>query len=175
MTTTEDSGRPRWSASEAAKRCGVGRATIQRRLEAGLIPGAERTREGWSIPIEGLLAAGFTPDRHRPPAPPEAAREQDQVTTEQVRAADHLAQRVRELEQQLTAAQAEAVRERTARESAERLAVERDRIIEVQERALRMLEAGQSGRNATPPAAATSPPAPRQRGFLGRIADNFGL
>lgn len=58
--------RPRWSASEAAKRCGVGRATILRAITDGRIVGAEQGDQGWSIPLEGLLAAGFTPDRPTP-------------------------------------------------------------------------------------------------------------
>lgn len=57
--------RPRWSAAEAARRCGVGRATIQRALEAGRIAGAEKTDQGWEIPVESLIAAGL-----RPTAPP---------------------------------------------------------------------------------------------------------
>src|SRR5699024_5673040 len=81
--------RPRWSAAEAARRCGVGRATIQRALTAGRIPGAEQTDAGWSIPLEGLLAAGFTPDRYQPhdteqPEQGTPAREHDRAADEPV-------------------------------------------------------------------------------------------
>ena len=53
--------RPRFSAAEAARRCGVGRTTITRALDDGRITGAEKTEHGWRIPVESLLAAGFTP------------------------------------------------------------------------------------------------------------------
>jgi hypothetical protein len=168
MPTPDDNGRPRWSAAEAAKRCGVGRATIQRRLDAGQIPGATKTEQGWSIPLEGLLAAGFTPDR---PSPPEDAREHVRAPVEH----DHLAARVRELEQQLADAHA-------ARAHAEQIAAERDRVIEAQAAHLRMLTAGPVVAAPAPtqepppprPTLVPDPPAPR-RGFLGRIVDGFGL
>lgn len=60
------SERPRWSASEAAKRCGVGRATILRAITDGRITGADQDEQGWRIPLESLLAAGFTVDRPAP-------------------------------------------------------------------------------------------------------------
>ncbi len=57
--------RPKWSAAEAARRCGVGRATIARALDDGRITGAQKTEQGWEIPVESLIAAGL-----RPTAPP---------------------------------------------------------------------------------------------------------
>lgn len=53
---------PRWSAIEAARKCNVGRATIQRAIYAKKLPNAVRTDKGWQIPLEDLLAAGFKPD-----------------------------------------------------------------------------------------------------------------
>ena len=172
--------RPRWSAAEAARRCGVGRATIQRALTAGRIPGPEQTDAGWSIPLEGLLAAGFNPSAPAPAedtAPP--AREHD-------RAADHpvpeQARRIAELERELAEARRLADLERVRRESAEALAAERaERVVDLRQ-ALRMLEAAPADRPAPEPqpepmpapapepaqqpAPAAPTPAPR-RGLLG--------
>lgn len=59
---------PVWSATEAARRCGIGRATMTRKLQAGEIAGATRNDEGhWQVPLTGLLAAGLRPDRPTPP------------------------------------------------------------------------------------------------------------
>ena len=171
--------RPRWSAAEAARRCGVGRATIQRALAAGRIPGAEQTDAGWSIPLEGLLAAGFKPDRYQPhdpqqhtPAAP--VREHD-------RAADHpvpeQARRIAELERELAEARAQTALERVRREAAEALASERaERVTDLQQ-AMRMLEAAPADRPQPdppqqPPApeptsASSPPPATPRRGLLG--------
>lgn len=172
--------RPRWSAAEAARRCGVGRATIQRALTAGRIPGAEQTDAGWSIPLEGLLAAGFNPSAPPPAedtAPP--AREHDRSAAEPV---PEQAQRIADLEQQLAEARRLADLERVRRESAEALAAERaERVVDLRQ-ALRMLEAAPADRPAhepqpepmpapapepvQQPAPAAPTPAPR-RGLLG--------
>ncbi|MFC8793366.1 helix-turn-helix transcriptional regulator [Streptomyces cinereoruber] len=62
--------RPMLNQREAAAACGVSRSTIRRRREAGLLPGSvEDPERGWLIPVEALLAAGFTLNA---PAPPDA-------------------------------------------------------------------------------------------------------
>ena len=169
--------RPRWTAAEAARRCGVGRATIQRALAAGRIPGAEQRENGWSIPAEGLLEAGFKLDGYRPrdteqPAPVTPDREHD-------RAADEQARRVTELEQQLAESRRFAELERMGREHAEALAAERaERIVDLRQ-ALRQLEQGkpsqaplaspQTGEQAAPiPTHATDPDRP-SRANVGRL------
>ena len=129
--------------------------------------------------MEGLIDAGFTPDR---PSPPDPVHEPDRVTSEQVRAADHLAQRVRDLEQRLVAKEIEIERERSGRVSAQQLAAEKDKVIEVQANALRMLTVGQSDtRPTTTPVPAPSVPenvpqreTPRP-GPISRLAGRFGL
>lgn len=152
--------RPRWSAAEAARRCGVGRATIQRALTAGRIPGAEQTDAGWSIPIEGLLAAGFNPSAPSPPedaAPP--AREHDRAAAEPV---TEQARRIAELERELAEARRLADLERVRREAAETLAAERaERVVDLRQ-ALRMLEAAPADRpQPEPPQPQPAPmPAP---------------
>ncbi|USC18461.1 hypothetical protein [Rhodococcus sp. 11-3] len=177
--TPDDDGRPRWSASEAAKRCGVSRSTIQRAIAAGKITNVEQTPEGWSIPLSALLAAGFTPDR---PSPPDPAPDHARVDTEHVRAADQLAAELREARTALAEARAEAEREQVRRAAAEALAAERDRIIDAQAQALRMLESGRSPAPAWSPGGITpapvtdpSPPAPGRRGLVERIAGRLGI
>lgn len=64
MSTT----RPMLNQREAAAACGVSRSTIRRRREAGLLPGAvENPERGRLIPVEALLAAGFTLNAPAPP------------------------------------------------------------------------------------------------------------
>lgn len=167
-TTPDHNGRPRWSAATAAKHCGVSRTTIQRAIAAGRIPGAERGPDGWLLPLEGLLAAGFAVDS---PSPPDGDRDHARADAEQVRAADHLAARVRELEQELSQARADAERDRAARYAAEQVAAERERTIEVQAQALRMLTAGAGVAPSTP----QSPAPSRRRGLLGRVVEGLGL
>ncbi|MFF7816078.1 helix-turn-helix transcriptional regulator [Streptomyces sp. NPDC007945] len=63
--------RPMLNQREAAAACGVSRSTIRRRREAGLLPGSvEDPERGWLIPVEALLAAGFTLNA---PSSPDAA------------------------------------------------------------------------------------------------------
>lgn len=62
MPSPAQPARPRFSESQAAKLCGVSRSTIQRARTRGDIPGVERVESGWSLPLEGLLAAGFKPE-----------------------------------------------------------------------------------------------------------------
>lgn len=67
MSTAADQPAETVSASTAARLTGLGRATMTRRLQAGQIPGATRDDQGhWSIPLDGLRAAGLDPDH--PPA-----------------------------------------------------------------------------------------------------------
>lgn len=173
---TASSDRPRWSASEAARRCGVGRATIQRALDAGRLPGAVQTDKGWQIPLEDLLAAGFKPDRPTstgaPTTPPPAR------STRAAAPSPDQAQRVAELETLLAAERARADLEHAHRIAAEQLAAERAARVDDLRHALRMIEAGPaSTEDATaatttpppPPNEAQPPPRPRRTGVLGWI------
>lgn len=51
------------TAAEAARLTGRGRATIQRTLQAGEFPNATKGDEGWQIPLQDLVDAGFDLDR----------------------------------------------------------------------------------------------------------------
>ena len=130
----DDDGRPVFTAADAARRCGVARSTLTRRLQAGEVPGAAKDDDGaWRVPLAGLLAAGMVPDAYRPPAdgdddpappvPDAAAR---------IAAAEHAAAIAR-LEGELLA-------ERARREAAETLAAERAARVADLQNALRMIE-----------------------------------
>lgn len=171
-STTE---RPRWSASEAARRCGVGRATIQRALDAGRLPGAVRTDKGWQIPLESLLAAGYTPDRPSAPDQPTPA-----PAREHHRAAltpDHeQAQRVAELEALLATERARADLEHARRMAAEALAAERAERVADLRHALRMIESAppeqpteQPASTAPDPVTPDHSPIRRRSGLLGWV------
>jgi len=176
--TTDSSGytrqdRPRWSLSEAARRCGVGRATLQRKIEAGHIPGATKTDNGWSIGVEDLLAAGLHPDRPTPPAVQKhSAREPALAAPGPV--TQHV-RRIAELE-------AELATERVKRAAAEQLAAGRAEHITDLRTSLRMLEAAQPvstvesesskpeivARQMDPQEPITMPQVPMFRGWLRR-------
>lgn len=75
MTTPSPAERM-FTASSAAKACGVGRSTVHRYLEQGRLPGAEQDRDGvWQIPLSALLSVGWTPGRSAPSV--DTAREHD--------------------------------------------------------------------------------------------------
>jgi hypothetical protein len=61
---------PTLSLSEAITTTGLSRSTLQRRLKAGELEGATRTRSGgWAIPIRALIAAGLMPATSPPDTP----------------------------------------------------------------------------------------------------------
>lgn len=57
------------SAAEAARLAGVSARTMSRHLAAGKVPGAEREGGGWKVPVDGLVAAGYTLRTGPDPAP----------------------------------------------------------------------------------------------------------
>lgn len=133
--------RPRFSESQAAKLCGVSRSTIQRARKRGDIPGVERVGNGWSLPLEGLLAAGFKPESgagtplgsplpagmpERTFTPVYPARSQD--TEETTPPATDMTE-IHRLELELEQARAEARVMRAERDAAQAVADERQRII----------------------------------------------
>ena len=50
---------PMLTLGAAVKAANVSLSTMRRHLNDGRIPGAVRTNAGWSIPISGLIAAGY--------------------------------------------------------------------------------------------------------------------
>ena len=109
-------------------------STIKRRLLGGAFPDARQDTDGrWLIPVTDLVAAGLRPGKRAKPDP---------LPTQLI---------------QLENLHAENVELRTRLAVAEAVAGERDRVIGVQERMLRMLEAGQPVPAAEPTSAAPVP------------------
>jgi len=131
------SDRPELTIKEAATACGVSTKTVRRRLDADKFPNARRldgpagTESGpWVIPVGDLIAAGLQPGK---PSPPDAQSEPAPETV-----ADLPASQTDEL-RRLETENADLLRRA---EVAEAIAEERERTIEAQAQALRMLEAG---------------------------------
>lgn len=145
---TPPAGVPTLGLAEAAKACGVSVSTLRRKRPELTAHGAAQTANGWRIPVTALIALGLmgrTSDAHHesrhdtPVAPtmtPATMAPVDALTGE----LDALRAKLADAEQR--AAVAEAV------------AAERERIIEAQAMALRMLEASK-----TPAPEAPTPPA----------------
>lgn len=171
---------PVWSAAEAARRCGIPRSTLTRRLAAGNIPGATRDADGWHIPALGLALAGLAT------VPPSddgsAAGDQDQGHGD----ADA------DISAQVAILTARLETERARREGAERLAEERAGRIRDLQTALRALTpppatddgdqdatdadwTDDSARAASSPGygtPTTTPPGPKpRRGLFARLRD----
>ncbi len=119
--------RPLWTLSEAAQHCSVSRSTVRRYRETGKLPNAVKDPErGWIVPVGDLLAAGLRPGRSAPLS---------EHAQSDAGPAHDLAQRIQQLETQLTV-------ERAQRAAVEQVAAERERSLADLRAALRMLEAG---------------------------------
>lgn len=130
---------PVLSVKQAAEAAGVSRATVYRKLEALMEHGATRDETGTWIPFSALITVGLAPRT----SPAEVSRETRPATREtrpETRETDsetELRERLREAEDRIRDLQ-------HAKALAEAIAAERERVIEVQSRALRLLEAGPS-------------------------------
>lgn len=118
------SARPSWDLGEAAERCGVSRSTVRRYREQGRFPNAFKDSKGaWKIPLEDLLAVGWSPNapaqREPVSAPPELASTVDS--------------KVAELERELAI-------ERVRREAAEQQNLQMKANLEDLRTAMRMIE-----------------------------------
>lgn len=156
-------GGPTLGLAEAAKACGVSVSTLRRKrpdLEAN---GAVQTDKGWRIPVTALIALGLmsrttdTPHEthHETPATPVMKPQSDALTEE----LDALRSKLAAAEQR--AAVAEAV------------AAERERTIQSQAMALRMLEAGASKPPVATPGPPTMAPAAAEEGYQARTKKSF--
>ena len=129
---TGDRDLPMLTVKEAVDATQTSESTVKRRLRAGAFPNAVQTADGkWMIPLGDLSAAGLRPGKMSKPDP----------VTPPADLARELAAENAELRQRLAVAEA--------------LASERNRIIEVQQQMLRMLEA-----KPAPAPAAPTPPVP---------------
>jgi hypothetical protein len=122
--------------AEAAKACGVSVSTLRRKRTDLEAHGAAQTASGWHIPVTALIALGLM---ERVTAPPSSDTPSDTLTGE-----------VDALRSQLAAAEQRAA-------VAEAIAAERERIIQTQAMALRMLEATKAPAPAVPGADAPAP------------------
>lgn len=129
---------PTFNLTQAAEICKVSASTMRRHRDRLVEGGARVTQNVWEIPISALIFAGFTPhtpENDRSGDSPEPIKNDRSVTGQMtgLEAPDRsqmeaLKARISELEKDLAVANAQAI--------------ERDRIIEAQQFALRALEAG---------------------------------
>jgi hypothetical protein len=145
---------PVMGLAEAAKACGVSVSTLRRKRDELVAYGATATDKGWQIPITALIALelmGRTTEggHDTPVTPPAHARPDDGMAAE----VEALRLRVAVAEQRAAVAE-----ERAA--GALAIAAERERIIETQALALRMLEAGKPARTEQPPSERLAEPSP---------------
>lgn len=137
-----------YTAAQAATVCGVSVRTVQRKfrqLEAG---GAWKDAAGqWHIPVEAMRSAGLSPGR---PTLPDSGGDMS------LRQRDNVADTVSQVSgpQVVEELRAEVAEWRRRAEVAEAQAAERERVIETQRMALKMLEATP----AQPPADPVSEP-----------------
>jgi hypothetical protein len=161
-----------FTVTTAAEACQVSRKTIMRRIDQLREGGAYKDAAGaWVIPLGSLLHAGLSPGR---PASPDSVHVSQADAQGQEARGWYTPEQVAELRKR--ADEAESLRRRA--EVAEALAAERERVIEVQARALRMLEAGQrpaSHQETTSEVSAPPPGVPPRRGPLERLVGRFGL
>lgn len=144
MTTTGT--RPAWTLTEAVERTGASRSTLRRYRDAGKFPNAYKDSSGvWRFPLPDLLAVGLRPvdpaqseqvdmpTEHVHP-PPEQATDNylDNTVQAELEAARKTIEKVR--------AELAEARQRAA--VAEAVATERERMIQTQAMALRMLGPG---------------------------------
>lgn len=184
IMTGQVPARPRWSAAEAARRCGVGRATIARALEDGRIAGAEKTDQGWEIPVESLIAAGLRPTAPPVPKTPgqvpvTAGDRHDDRTPTNGQGDPDLRAQIASLTQNLEQERTRRAQAEQATGHAQQLADDRARHIEHLATAMRLIETSttpatdtptqpletppEPGRSTAAEAAIAAPPSPRKR------------
>jgi hypothetical protein len=148
---TPPAGVPVLGLAEAAKACGVSVSTLRRKRTELAAHGAAQTARGWHIPVTALIALGLmgrTSDTHhesRHDTPMKPAMTATTGGTGDVLAGELEALRGKLADAEQRAAVAEAI------------AAERERIIQTQAMALRMLEATKAPAPTVPGAAAAAP------------------
>lgn len=151
--------------AEAARATGVSESTLRRKRPELLKAGATQGPKGWSIPIPVLVELGLldkttspSPERGHdsPSAPPEAASTAPATPPSTEPLLEALRAKLAEAEKR--AAVAEAIAE------------ERERIIQVQAQALRMIEAPRTPQEQPAPTQAPVPePSREQPSSLGKL------
>lgn len=123
--------------TQAAKACGVSVSTLRRRKEQLVAAGTKITDKGWQIPIPALVSLGYlsstTPASDIPPEIPVTPIVESPVIPP-----------VETPSNELEKLRSKLVEAETRAQVAEAISAERERIIQVQAAALRMLERGTS-------------------------------
>lgn len=130
-----------FTASSAAKECGVGRSTVHRYLEQGRLSGAEQDEDGvWQIPLSALLSVGWTPGRSAPTVDGDRERDRDKA-----RGGDRpVSREVHELALELERARAEARAQSAKVDALERVLAVYERQLEQGKRPHTPLDAPQT-------------------------------
>jgi hypothetical protein len=143
---TPPPGGPTLGLAEAAKACGVSVSTLRRKRPELAANGAAQTANGWRIPVTALIALGLmdrtTDARHE-------SQHDSPMTPTTTAPVDALTAQLDALRTALADAERRAA-------VAEAVAAERERTIQTQAMALRMLEASKTP--ATPTATAPTKP-----------------
>jgi hypothetical protein len=143
---TPPAGGPTLGLAEAAKACGVSVSTLRRKRPELAALGAAQTATGWRIPITALIALGLmdrtTGGRHD-------GQHDTPMTPTTTAPVDALTAPVDALTAQLDALRT-ALADAERRAVAEAVAAERERMIQTQAMALRMLEASKPPATPTP-------------------------
>jgi hypothetical protein len=135
-------GVPTLGLAEAAKACGVSVSTLRRKRPELEENGAAQTAKGWRIPVTALIALGLmdrTTDAHH------EGRQDNPLTPAMTPPDDALMAQLDALRTALADAEQRAA-------VAEAVAAERERMIQTQAMALRMLEASKTPAAPTPTA-----------------------
>lgn len=148
---TPSAGGPTLGLAEAAKACGLSVSTLRRKRPELAAHGAAQTASGWRIPITALIALGLmdrtTDTRHE-------SQHDTPMTPTTTALTDTLTAQLDALRTALADAERRAA-------VAEAVAAERERVIQVQQMSLRMLESGHtSAETSEEHAGRVSGPAP---------------
>lgn len=156
---------PVLSLAEAARACGVSVSTMRRRLPRLMTRGATRHDTSWSIPVSALVAEGIMP-RVTPPDTPSC----DTVTRSMPPPGDTPSDTsVEALREQLAEAEKRAAVAEAELRGTRALIDEKQRTIEAQAHALRLLEPPRAV--APEPAATTAPPEPETNPWVAASDD----
>lgn len=143
------SSRPSWTLGEAAERCGVSRSTVRRYRESDKFPNAFKDGSGaWKIPLEDLLAVGWSPAGQAQTEP---------VSVPAERVSEQSIERVVELERALEL-------ERVRREAAEQLNDQIQGNLDDLRKAMRMIEGSPMSAPVSLPERTVSVPAEHPTG-----------
>lgn len=156
------SGGPVLGLAAAAKVCGVSVSTLRRKRRDLEELGAVATSSGWRIPITALIGTGLMPPTTPPPSLDIPSRPSEGVGETP---SNTLREELDMLRLQLAAAEQRAA-------VAEAIAAERERLIQSQAMALRMLEGPATSTSSEPSSSPSRGAAPKKRSWVQRLLSN---